>query len=182
MKIAEVTHWAAEHPAASIAIGSVGVLVVLWLLGVFDKPPQQSSDGGAANMAAAYYAAEAQQAVVGGQIQQTALTTAAATAQTKIVADAGVAINQQNANASLATTQSNNDTAAAIADTGAHAALMHDFINTIIPAEFATYGAGSFATSIPGVGLVQTGLVGGPDQARAAGYSETQIARQYGGA
>lgn len=179
MKLEHVTAWVEAHPGESIAIGAVGVIGLLWLLGAFSKPAAQPASDGGASLAAAYYAAEAQQAVVGGQIQQTTIATAAQTAQTKIAADAAVAVNAQNANASVATTTSNNATAFAIADSGNKASLLHDFMGTVLPAEFAAYGSQPIYTYLPGVGGFDTSPIGSPDQLRSGGYSEAQIASMF---
>lgn len=105
MEFKQVTQWAEEHPLATAGIVFVGGLGLLWVFGFFNR--SGSADNGSANMAAAYYAAEAQQAVVGGQIQQTTLTTAAATKQAEIQANAATSIAsiQATTDQSIATSQ-----------------------------------------------------------------------------
>lgn len=99
MSLHEAGVWMGKHPYATGGTIVVGGLGILWLFGFFSSTPQQSADAGTQNMAAAYYAAEAAQAAAGAQIQGISLQTTAATAQTKIAADAAVAINDANTGA-----------------------------------------------------------------------------------
>lgn len=198
MKLGGIMTWAEEHPAASIAIGLVFVLFVLWLFGAF-KGSAKQSDGGASNMAAAYYAAEAQQAVVGGQIQvatiQANRDTAINAAQTdaavklgKIQAKAATTINTtnagvavQNINAQVAMNASNNATAAQIAETQTRGSLLSEFFHSILPTEIANMGQTNFSLGIPGFGTFsQSRGLDSPTNLLAAGFSQAQINRMYG--
>lgn len=190
--------WAQEHPVESVVIGAGGLIFVLWLFGAFSKGGG-SGDSAAQGMVAAYYAAEAQQAVVGGQIQvaniaatrDTAiagLTTDAATKIAKTQANAAKTINSQNAgvsianiNAGLEAVKSSNATAAQIADSANKTSILQTFMNSILPAEFATYGAAGIQTSIPGLGVFTTGIASNPNAWAASGYTPEQIRRMTGG-
>ena len=151
-------------------------------------------------MAAAYYAAEAQQAVVGGQIQMatigaardTAIAGLTADAMTKnsaITANAAMVVNGQNADATttlglygLNATLSNNSTAEAINKSNNSTALTLDWMNNILPSEFALYGSKGFYTSIPGVsGVFSSYYASNPDLARASGFSEQYINQLWPG-
>jgi predicted small secreted protein len=110
MTLTEVGEWMGKHPyitGGSIVVGGLGIL---WLFGFFNKPAA-ASDTGQTNMAAAYYAAEAAQAAAGAQIQSISLQTTAATAQTKIAADAAVAINGANTGSAVLINQQNTGSA-----------------------------------------------------------------------
>jgi hypothetical protein len=99
MSLTQVGEAMGRHPyitGGSIVVGGLGIL---WLFGFFDKAPSGGADAGTQNMAAAYYAAEAAQAAAGAEIQSISLQTTAKTAQTKISADAAVAINDANTGA-----------------------------------------------------------------------------------
>jgi hypothetical protein len=200
--------WVEAHPTESIIIGGASVIALLWLLGAFGG--SKSADSGSSSLASAYYAAEAQQAVVGGQIQQANIAATAATAQMGLQTDAAVKINEaqtgaavtingQNANA--ATTIGNqqllatysNDGAAVQMNASNNAALvqanydsgqasqMNNFISNVLPTELATYGQLGFTTNV-GNQKFSSGQWSNPSIARASGYSESQIARMYGGA
>ena len=197
MNFGGAAKWVEAHPGESIIIGTVGLLAVLWILGVFSSAPaQSSSSAGSANMAAAYYAAEAQQAVVGGQIQMANIAANASTAQAQLAvqanatnANAATIINGQNADASttigqqgLNATLSNNSTALGITQSNNATALTTDWINNILPSEFALYGAGKgFQTQIPGVsGTFASWYTMSPNEAAAAGYGPQAIANLGG--
>jgi hypothetical protein len=96
MSLHEIGVKMGQHPYLTGGAIVVGGLGILWIFGFFDKSAAASADTGQTNMAAAYYAAEAAQAAAGAQIQGISLQTTAATAQTKIAADAAVAINDAN--------------------------------------------------------------------------------------
>jgi hypothetical protein len=184
--------WVEAHPAEAGIIGVGGVLVIMWLLGFFSSSSSSSSaSAGTANMAASYYAAEAQQAVVGGQIQIANIQANASTAQAlagdtaavsinKAQTKAATTINGQNAATTVATTNSNNAAATTIAQSNANASLLSQFMGSILPAEFATYGAKGIITSIPGLGTFQVGGALSPAEMMAAGYSSQAIAAAGG--
>jgi hypothetical protein len=177
MNMTGALHWAEAHPTESILIGGAGVIALLWLFGAF-KSSGSSADAGASSLASAYYAAEAQQAVVGGQIQVAGINATAATAQTKLQADAASAINASNNNAAIITNgqnasvashvadtgllatysnndtayktaQSNNDTQAAINANNNATFAFSDLMHLTVPAEFARLGAESFHIYTP---------------------------------
>lgn len=111
MNFKELSTWVEAHPGESILIGGGIAIALLWLLGYFSSDTSGTAQD---PLAAAYYAAEAQQAVVAGQIQQTTLTTAAATAQTGIQANAAVAINAAQQTAQTTINGQNADAATTI--------------------------------------------------------------------
>lgn len=123
MSVSELFGWVEDHPILTAVLGITGLLIILWLLGVFSS--SKASEGGQSNMAAAYYAAEAAQAAAGAQIQTTQIQATAATsiaarnaqmqeALGAISAGAATTINAQNTGAAMTINQQNTGAAIAI--------------------------------------------------------------------
>lgn len=197
--------WIEAHPVEATLIGLGGVVLLLYVFGVFGK---SSSDGGASSLAAAYYAAEAQQAVVGGQIQQANIQATRDTAIAGIQANAAEAINQSNNNAStminsqnvgaamqlgdyqllatesnnattVATNDSNNRYAFATARDAATASVFNSYAQFVAPSEIAVSG-GSRLSSPFGYFGTDTGDQRTPNLLASQGYTPQQIAAAFG--
>ena len=123
MSVSELFGWVEDHPILAAVLGITGLLIILWLLGVFSSSRASTNDGG--NMASAYYAAEAAQAAAGAQIQKTQIEATAATsiaarqammneALGQIQATAATTINGQNTGAAMTINAQDNYTARAL--------------------------------------------------------------------
>lgn len=183
MSFKEVAGWAENHPWETGGIVFVGGLILLWLLGYFNKSPAQQGNNG--TLAAAYYQAELAQTVAGTQLQIAQANTKAQTAQAQIMADAATKINAQNTAASVAITQTNATAATDINASQTNASVAMNKLNTyagliqtIVPQEMAMNG-GSANVTLPGFGTIDTysGVTPSPNMLSGWGYNPAQIAQ-----
>lgn len=163
MSFADLVKWTEAHPYEAAAIGGVTVLALLWLLGFFSGG-SSSGGASQASLVSSFYGAEAAQAQAGADIQMNQDQLTAATAVAGLQANAAEAIattqanaattingqnataatalgadqllaTEHNADAAVATAQSNNATAASIAATAARASALTNIFGKLIPAE-----------------------------------------------
>lgn len=120
-----------------------------------DMQDTATTTAGATAQAGIWAGAQTQQALYSAQTQQVQANDAMTTATT------AAAYN-------YATVVSNNNTSEAI-----------DFINTVLPQEFATYGQNGFTTGLPSGQSFSSGVWGNPNIARAVGYSEPAVAKMF---
>jgi hypothetical protein len=190
--------WVDKNPVLAGGIGLGGVLLLLWWMGFFTSSSSASS--GAGNMAAAYYAAEAAQTTAGTQLQMATVQATNATAQVGLQAQAaeaiaatqatrdttiaqyGAGVATANVNDAMQTTIATANITAAQNAAHDNAMNFNDYINHVLPATLASSGNYAAIYNFPG----QAASVGfapgspGPNQMRAAGYSEATIAAVFG--